>query len=174
VESLRKSDAFCDRGPSTAHADSFAPRHVSLRMTLLRKWISSGNRPRSAIQCVQTVSTVKHNTSTAAPSDSLTHNPTPERGRNVNRYCARDPGILPPTMRTTPNSPIGMGKGKGCTVISPGSRAVPTHAKENRNGEAPSVAKRDQHTVHTREQTRQRLHCETEVYRIEPTTVRQT
>src|SRR5215472_17731647 len=50
------------------------------------------------------------------------------------------PGILPPTIRTTPNSPMVCAKLKATPVISPGSESGTTTRKKVCSGETPSVA----------------------------------
>src|ERR1700692_588911 len=50
------------------------------------------------------------------------------------------PGILPPTIRTTPNSPMVCANAKTTPAISPGTERGTTTRKKVRAGEAPSVA----------------------------------
>src|SRR5271165_855372 len=50
------------------------------------------------------------------------------------------PGILPPIMSTTPNSPMVCAKAKATPVINPGTESGTTTRKKVRSGEAPSVA----------------------------------
>src|SRR6202035_4483790 len=50
------------------------------------------------------------------------------------------PGMLPPIMSTTPNSPMVWAKAKTTPVISPGTERGTTTRKNVRDGEAPSVA----------------------------------